>query len=305
MPGGRLVAAAERLEHADAGCGLLHVGGQVALLVLGAPGQHPVPPLEAGAEHHHGQEDAPGQQAEPPVQPGQQRDDCDEGHHVGDEEDDAEPGEPPDRGQVGGGPGQQLAGLPLVMEPGVQPLQMRIEAVPHRPFHAGDRAGLYPPPVQVQRGLEHAERDRGQAQGEQRAGVPLLDRPVDHGLDQQRDRDHGSRRADRGGEHQCQLPVVGTQVLAGPPQGRQRRLLRPVLARRPRLGLGMRQRAGRIGGHYPKSNRATGGCHLNISGRGMVTRWLLMLTGCAPPIRPWRTVTPTWTGRRARSFPAR
>ena len=218
------VAAAERLEHPDAGRGLLDVGGQVALLVLGAPGQHPVPPLEPGADHHHGQEHAPGQQPEPPVQPDQQRDDGDERHHVGDEEDDAEPGEPPDRRQVRRGPGQQLAGLPLVVEPGVQPLQVRVQAVPHRPFHAGDRAGLHPPPVQVEPGLGHAQRDRGQAQGQQGARAPVRDRPVDDRLDQQRDRDLGGGRPDRRGEHQRQRAVVRPQVLPGSPERGQRRL---------------------------------------------------------------------------------
>jgi hypothetical protein len=145
----RLVAPAERLEHPDAGRGLLDVCGEVALLVLGAAGQDPVPPLETGAQPHDREEHAPGEQPEPPVQPDQQRDDGHERHHVGDEEDRAETGEAPDRGEVGSRAGQQLAGLPVVVEPGVQALQMRVEGIAHRLFQVGDRAGLHPPPVEV------------------------------------------------------------------------------------------------------------------------------------------------------------
>ena len=42
-----------------------------------------------------------------------------------------------------------------------------------------------------------AERDRGQAERQQRAGVPVRDRPVDDRLGEQRDRDLGDRRGAR------------------------------------------------------------------------------------------------------------
>ena len=54
----RLGAAAERLQHPDAGRRLLDQRGQVAVLVLGPPGEDLVPPLEPGAEdEHRGEQD--------------------------------------------------------------------------------------------------------------------------------------------------------------------------------------------------------------------------------------------------------
>ena len=97
VPGRCRVAAAEGLQDPDAGRRFLDVGSQVALLVLGAPGQHAVPALEAQADRDDRQEHAARQRAEPPVHPDEQRDHDEEGHHVGDEEDDAETSEPPDR----------------------------------------------------------------------------------------------------------------------------------------------------------------------------------------------------------------
>ena len=171
LPGG-LVTPAERLEYPDPGRGLLHVGGQIALLVLGAPGEHPVGLLEPGAGRHHGQEHGRREEAEPPVQPDQQRDHRDERDHVRDQEDGAEAGEPPDGRQVRGRPGQQLAGLPLVVEGGLQPLQVRVDIRPHGLFHPGDRAGLHPAPEEVQQRLPGPQADGGHADRQQQLRAP-------------------------------------------------------------------------------------------------------------------------------------
>ena len=243
--GGRLAAPAERLEHADPGGRLLHVGGQVALLVLGAPGQHPVAPLELGAGPHDRQEHRPGQQAEPPVQPDQQHDHGDERDHVGDQEDGAEAGEPADRGQVVGRPGQQLPGLPGVVERGRQPLQVRVDVRPHGLVQPGDRVGLHPAAEEVEHRLQHAEADRGRADRQQQVAAAVADRPVDHRLGEQRDGDLAEHRDDRGGQHERQLPPVRAQVAAGPPERGEGC---PAGAAIP--GPGSRKRAGLLRGHY-------------------------------------------------------
>ena len=222
VPAGRLAAAAERLEHPDPPGRLLDVGGQVALLVLGAPGQHPVPSLEPGAQRHHRGEHAPGKQPEPPVQPDEQDHHRGERHHVGDEEDQAEPGEPADRRQVGGRPGQQLAGLPCVVKAHVQPLHVRVQIPADRPFDAGDRAALHPAADQHPRRLRQAEADRGQRERDQQPAPVVRDRPVDHRLGEQRDGQLGGHGEQRRGQHHGQLQEIGTQVRGDPPQSRHR-----------------------------------------------------------------------------------
>ena len=245
MPGLRLRAAAECLEHGDPGGRLLDVGGQVALLVLGPPGQHPVAPLEPAADQAHRQEDPAGDQAQPPVEVDQQRDDRDERDHVGDQEDRAEPGEAPDRRQVGSGTGQQLPGLPLVVEPDVQPLQVRVQVAAHGLFHAGNGAGLDPAPGEVQCCLRYAEPGRGEADGQHQAAVTGVDRAVDQGLGQQRDHQSGGDRSTRGCQHSDQSPQVGPQIAAEPPQRRHRC----------RRGMGTRVGSSVLGGHYRHANR--------------------------------------------------
>jgi hypothetical protein len=168
-----------------------------------------------------------------------------ERHQVGDEEHDAEPGEPPDRRQVRGRPRQQLAGLPLVVEPGLQALQVRVEVVAHGQLHAGDRAGLDPPPEEVQHRLGGAERGRGQAEQHQQFPVVMGDRPVDDVLRQQRDKDLGPHRQAGRHQHEDEPPQVGPQIAAGTPKCRQRKVRRGSMT----VGGNV------LGGHYQNANR--------------------------------------------------
>ena len=170
------IPASQGLEHPDAGRGLLHVGGQVVLLVLDPPGEHPVSPLESQAERRDRGEHQGGEQPEHQVQPDQQRQDDREGGQIGDQEDDAEAGEPPDRREVRGPPGQQLARLPGLVETWLQPLQVRVEPVAHRLLHRGHGPGLDPAAHHVERDLGSAERDSGQAD---RKEQPVPCRPPD------------------------------------------------------------------------------------------------------------------------------
>ena len=215
---GRLVTPAERLEHADPARGLFHVGGQVALLVLGAPGEHPVGLLEPGAGRHHGEEDGSGEQAEPPVQPDEQQHHRDERNHVRDQEDRAEAGEPPDRREVRGRPGQQLAGLPLVVEGGRQPLQVRVDVGPHGLLHPGDRVRLDPPAQEVQQAWAMPRPTAAAPIGSSRRRSPWLIAPSIMDFGQQRNGDLGAHGHDRAREHDHQLPPVGAQIDPGPPE---------------------------------------------------------------------------------------
>jgi hypothetical protein len=243
-------AAAERLEHPDAAGRLLDERGQVALLVLGAPGQHLVRALEPGAHHDHRREQAAGEQPEPPVQPDQQDHHGGERDDVDDEVDQAEPGEPADRRQVGGRARQQLARLPGVVEPRMQPLHVRVQIGPHGLLDACDRGALHPAPDHHAAGLGNAERERGQAQRDEQGAPVVADRPVDHRLDEQRDGELGRDRDQGRDEHGDQLPGVRPQVRGDPPEGRDR-------APRRRRGL----IAGGFRGHPTDANQGPPECH--------------------------------------------
>jgi hypothetical protein len=118
----------------------------------------------------------------------------------------------PDGRQVRGRPGQQLAGLPVVVEGGRQPLQVRVDVGPHGLFHPGDRARLHPAAQEAQQGLADPQADRGRADRQQQPALPVADRPVDHGFRQQRDGDLAADGHDGAREHERQLPTVGAQV---------------------------------------------------------------------------------------------
>ncbi len=293
VPPGRLVSPAQRLEHPDPRGRVLDVGRQVALLILGAAGEHPVAPLEPEARGGHRQEHAAGQQAEPPVQADEQRGDGQEGDHVGDEEDGAEAGEPADRRQVGGGARQQLAGLPGAVKAGVQVLQVRVDVVPHGKFHAGHGAGLHPSPDHVERRLGRAERDRPDAKRDEQHAVAVRDRPVDHRLGDQRDHDLGGDRPEGAAEHRHQLPPVRPQVLAGTPQRLERRL----------AAGGMRKLASWRGGHLPQASQRVAVLSPGFrSARHPHRNGHARRPGRRRPIAPSGTCTPgTWPVRWART----
>src|SRR5579875_3786869 len=114
-------------------------------------------------------------------------------------------------------------GLPLVVEPRVQVLQVRVDVVAHAPLELGDRMRLDPAPVEAEQGLGDAEGGDGQAKRDQRGAIAMLDRPVDNGLDEQRYRDLRADRDDRGSQHGGQLPDLGAEILAQPPERCHRR----------------------------------------------------------------------------------
>ena len=212
VPGGGLLAPAERLQHADAGRRLLDQRRQVALLILDPAGEHPVALLEPEADRQHRGEHHAGDQAEPPVEADQQRDHRDERHDVGDQEDQPEPGEPADRGQVGRRARQQLAGLPLVMKRRLQSLQVRVQVIPDRLLDLRDRGGLNPAADHVEQRHGHAEADRGEGERDQHGFVAVRDGTVDHGLDEQRDGYLGGDRAEGGAEHDDHLRAEWLEV---------------------------------------------------------------------------------------------
>jgi hypothetical protein len=107
---------------------------------------------------------------------------------VDQQEEQPEAEEPPDRRQVGGRPGEQLARLPLAVEAHRELLQPLVEVVAHRSLDLEDRLVLDPAPPPDQERLEDAEPEHQEAEREDAAGVVVLDRAVDERLDDERDR---------------------------------------------------------------------------------------------------------------------
>ena len=137
---------------------------------------------------------------------------------VGDQEDRAEPGEPADRRQVGGGPGQQLAGLPGAVEAGGSRCRCAYRS------SRMSRSMVVTALAMAQRRRKFsvawadAQGDGRGADRQQQRTLAVADRAVDNRLGQQRDDDLGAHRHQRGGEHEHQLPPIGAQVAAGAPE---------------------------------------------------------------------------------------
>jgi hypothetical protein len=213
-----VLAAPEGADHPEPDRALLGEGGEVALLVLHPARDHDVlalEPLGQRDDRHRGDGD---DEAERPVHVQQHERDHDELDDVDDQEQHPEPEEPPDAAQVGGHPRQQLARLPLPVERHRQLLQPLVEVVPHDGLDVQDGVGLHPAPPEDERGLDDAQRERQQAEREDRPDLLVGDRPVDQRLRDQGDRDRETDARERGREHDRQRPEVRAEVAAQAPQ---------------------------------------------------------------------------------------
>ena len=113
---GDVLAAAEGLDHPDADGALLGQGREVALLVLHPPRHHDVGLLEAHREPDDRRGGGGDDESERPVHVQQHDRDDDDLDDVDDQEEQPEAAEPPDRGEVGGRPREQLTRLPPAVE---------------------------------------------------------------------------------------------------------------------------------------------------------------------------------------------
>ncbi|GAB3870110.1 hypothetical protein GCM10029964_003930 [Kibdelosporangium lantanae] len=198
-------ATAERLEHPDAERRLLHRGGQITLLVLGEPGDHLVLPLEDRRYRHQRHRAGEHDRAEAHVQGEQHHQAGDQGDRVHNQEDADEDDEPAERGQVRDRPGQQLAGLPAVVEGGGQPLQVGVEVAAHGRLGLHGRPGHHLPAQVEEPGLGQAEAGHAEHQPDQPVGGPVRDRAVQDALDQQGDDQAAAHRAEGGQDGRGQI----------------------------------------------------------------------------------------------------
>lgn len=169
-PAGHLRSPAECLDRAQALRRLLDQGGKVTLLVLKSSGRRQVCPGEPSRRQEQRYRTGCDQQSEPPVQRDQQRHHAQEGGGVDDQEEQPEGEEPPDHREVAGDPGEQLSGLPAVVEADVQPLQVGVEIVADGALHPHRRGRLHPAPDEDQRGLGEPEQQCQPAEPEQAVG---------------------------------------------------------------------------------------------------------------------------------------
>jgi len=148
-----VTGATERLDHPDADRAFLGEGGEVALLVLDPARHHDVLLLETHREVDDRDRGRRDDEAERPVHVEQDARHHDELGDVDDQEKQAETAEPPDAGQVGGDPREQLAGLPVAVECHRQLLEPFVEVVPDRGLDAEHRVGLNPAAPEDEGGL--------------------------------------------------------------------------------------------------------------------------------------------------------
>ncbi len=219
---GHRAVAAEGLEDPDAEDGLLDHGGEVAVLVLGEAGGAGVAGLEAAGEHEQRDDGEQGDQRQPPVlgehhhRPGQEH------HRVDDQEDQREGQEQPHGVHVGGGPGEQLAGAPTVVEGDRQPLELGEEVAAHRRLQPGQRAGQHHPAGEEQPGLDQAHEQQQADQRPEGGQVVLGERAVHDPAEDHRDGE-GAQHAERGGRHRDGQPAAdGAGVRPQAQQGADR-----------------------------------------------------------------------------------
>ena len=187
------LAPTERLQDPDALGPLLDGGGEVAGLVLDAADDRLVAALEAVAEHQHRHGGGEREEGERHVQREQHAEDGGHLHEDQHEEHRAEADEPADDAEVGHGPGQQLAGLPAVVEPDVEALELRVEVVAEAGLEAGGHEGEQTRRLKARNTSISARPAARAAQRATPAAVAVGERSVDHRLDDQRDRDHARR----------------------------------------------------------------------------------------------------------------
>ncbi len=192
-----VLAAAEGLEHADAVHALLDRGGEVAGLVLAHAREGPVGALEPIAEppqrNRHDEEDHP----EQPVPLEQQHRADEDREHVDHEQDAAECQPAADQVDVLHHAAEELPRLPPVVERDRQALEAPVELLTDLVLHARG-GGQHEGAAQVhEQRLEHAEEEHSHRGPHDQGDVARGDRPVDDGLQHERNHQGDERRAER------------------------------------------------------------------------------------------------------------
>jgi hypothetical protein len=214
----RLAPAAERLEHADAARTLFDRGREVAGLVLDAANDLVVPALEAAAEDEHGHCGDEGEQRQPHVQGHQHGEDRGDLHDDQDEEDRAEADEASDDREVGLGARQQLARLPLVVEPDVEALELRVEVVAQVGLEVDRDPAEQESATESEQDLQHRQAACDRRPADEPGAVTLAERTVDDRLHDER---HGHLRArgdDRRHDDERHVRDVRPKIWPGPPE---------------------------------------------------------------------------------------
>jgi hypothetical protein len=225
-PAQRQRPPAERADRADAGSGLLDVGGQLTVEVLRPPGHPRVAQLEPADGDHQRHGERQHQQGQRPVLEEQQDPDDHADRGVDDQEDQPEAEEPADRGQVLGRPGQQLAGRPAVVEGDRQRLQVPVEVTAQVGLHSERGLAHHPAADQHRHRLEDAEQQGEPGQRVQRAAVTGADGVVDDPRGDQRYGRGGELRGERRPGHGEESGPIGARV---PPDAPERGVRRPAL----------------------------------------------------------------------------
>jgi hypothetical protein len=184
-----LLAPPERLHDADALRVLLDRGGEVARLILDAPDDLVVVAFEAPAEHEHRDRGRHREQREGRVEMQQQSEDREHFDRDDQQEDRTERGEATDQRDIGVGARQQLARLPAIVEADFEPLQVLVEVVAQLRFDRGRHRDEVQAAAVREREVEQRKPDHDQEERHESGPVPGLDRPVDRGRDDERDRE--------------------------------------------------------------------------------------------------------------------
>ena len=211
-------AAAVRLDDAHALRGLFDLRREVADLVLHLPRDGPVRPVELTRDERDRHETDRGEQRQSAVHRGQQADHIDERRDVDDQEHETEADEATDHGDVAVGAGEQLAGLPAIVEREVETLDVRVEVVAHHRFHLGGRIRQHQAPQEGEAAVDGAD---GQEQQDDRLdawAVTVRERPVDHLLGDDRHIGGDDRPRQRGEDHEHHRPHVRPDVATDAPK---------------------------------------------------------------------------------------
>ncbi len=185
QPVGLALLGAEPLDHADARHRLLDHRGQLRRFALDGHGRHVEAAREALAHPVEEREAPQRQHRQDGVDEGQDHRHRGDGHHVGDGQRDQHD-ELLDLLQVGVGPAHELAGLVLVVEREVQPLEVGEQAVPQHELGPPALAERQVTAEAGEGGGDHP--GTGDGQGPEQEGLAVLgdDPLVDGGPHQQR-----------------------------------------------------------------------------------------------------------------------
>ena len=94
---------------------------------------------------------------------------------------------------VGARAREQLARLPAVVEADLEPLQVLVEVVADARLDVGRDVGEVEAPAVREPEIEDREHDGEREEWPEPGRVPVLDRPVDRGRDDERDRELATR----------------------------------------------------------------------------------------------------------------